>query len=77
VRENEVPAGVVLGVATRRHTGLPGVGVFVVPTAQTRSPPSVSSIALVQSGSERVIDVVIGATKSIFPSPSLSMPSEH
>lgn len=77
MRENEVPAGVVLGVATRRHTGLPGVGVFVVPTGQMSGSPSLLPSALVQSGSGRVIGVVIGATKSIFPSPSLSMPSEH
>lgn len=71
MREKEVPVELVIGVAVRKHTGLSGVGFFVVPAGQTRSPASLSSSALVQSGS--------GFTplKSIFSSPSLSLPSEH
>lgn len=71
MRENAVPAGLVVGVTVRKQTGLAGVGVFVVPAGHTRSPDSVLSVALVQSGSG------FAPPKSILPSPSLSMVSEH
>ena len=71
MRAKLLPAGVVIGLIMRRHVGLSGVGVFEVPAGQISSPPSVSSSALVQSGSG------LAPPKSIFPSPSLSIPSLH